>query len=66
MRPATDPDSATVIDQLGALLPPTGRESMSIVEIKPRGHYVTYGVGVRLLRMRDPTAARARVQVGEQ
>jgi hypothetical protein len=34
-----------------------------VIEIVPEGTFVTYGVGVPLLKMRDPVAARARVPV---
>jgi hypothetical protein len=35
-----------------------------IIEIHPTGHFVTYGVGVSLLDMRDPEKARGRTPVG--
>ncbi|MDH3726632.1 MAG: hypothetical protein OER77_03800, partial [Myxococcales bacterium] len=35
----------------------------SIIEVKPTGHFVTYGVGVPLLAMRDPKKARGRVSI---
>ena len=35
----------------------------SIIEIEPTGHFLTYGVGVPLLVMRDPSRARYRVPV---
>lgn len=34
-----------------------------VIEVEPTGHFVTYGVGVPLLAMRDPKKARARVPV---
>lgn len=34
-----------------------------IIEVEPRGHFLTYGVGVSLLAMQDPKTARARVPV---
>jgi hypothetical protein len=34
-----------------------------IVEIRPTGHFVTYGVGVPLMDMRDPKKARGRCPV---
>jgi len=37
--------------------------SMCFIEVTPVGHFATYGVGVSLLDMRDPTKARARVAV---
>ncbi|MDQ7910411.1 pyridoxamine 5'-phosphate oxidase family protein [Phytohabitans sp. ZYX-F-186] len=49
--------------ELGPLLPPERRTSACLVEIVPRGHFVTYGVGVPLARMRVPALARARVPV---
>jgi hypothetical protein len=36
---------------------------ISIIEVEPTGHFVTYGVGVPLLAMRDPKKARGRVPV---
>jgi hypothetical protein len=35
----------------------------SIIEVEPRGHFLTFGVGVSLLAMRDPKLARGRVPV---
>lgn len=37
--------------------------NLVIIRIKPIGHFLTYGVGVRLGAMRDPEAASARVPV---
>ena len=48
---------------LARLVPAERRESCSIIELSPAGHYVTYGVGVPLRRMRDTAAARDRVAV---
>jgi len=36
----------------------------SMLEIRPTGPFVTYGVGVSLLDMRDPAEARGRAPVG--
>jgi hypothetical protein len=36
---------------------------ISIIEVEPTGHILTYGVGVPLLAMRDPKTARSRVPV---
>ena len=38
--------------------------SSCIVEITPVGEFVTYGVGVRLMDMREPDKARGRAPVG--
>jgi len=35
-----------------------------IIEIRPAGHFATYGVAVSLLDMRDPQKARGRAPVG--
>ncbi|MDH3202087.1 MAG: hypothetical protein OEM15_14445 [Myxococcales bacterium] len=34
-----------------------------VIEVEPTGHFVTYGVGVPLLAMRDSKKARGRVSV---
>lgn len=49
--------------RLAALLPAERRASVTVIEIEPRGRFVTYGIGVSLLRMRHPEAARATVPV---
>jgi hypothetical protein len=36
----------------------------AIIEIIPEASFVTYGVGVPLLQMRNPALARAHVPVG--
>jgi len=43
------------------LLPDERRASSRILEIRPEGHFVTYGLRVPLMRMRDPEVSRARV-----
>lgn len=48
---------------LARLLPPERRHGSTVLEIRPIGHYVTYGVGVPLLDMRHPDRSRARVPV---
>jgi len=63
--PADSPEAGAVLKQLGALLPEERRESAAIIEIIPGGVFSTYGVGVPLMKMRDPALARARVPVSE-
>ena len=53
----------SILDKLGSLLPAERRDSASIIEIVPQGTFVTYGIGVPLMKMRDPTVARAHVPV---
>ena len=49
---------------LAKLVPPDRWASCAIADVRPTGHYVTYGLGVPLRRMRDPVRARARIPVG--
>ena len=37
--------------------------TMCMIEIEPVGHFITYGVGVRMMEMRDTTKARGRAPV---
>jgi hypothetical protein len=52
-----------VLDELGSLLPRDRRDRASLIEIVPTGEFVTYGIGVPLLRMRNPAEARGRVPI---
>ena len=61
--PAGSPEVRPLLEELGALLPTERRASASIIEIIPEGAFVTYGLGVSLAKMRDPSAARSRVRV---
>jgi hypothetical protein len=45
------------------MVPPERRADCAVLEIRPTGHYVTYGLGVPLLAMRDTERSRARVPV---
>jgi hypothetical protein len=63
VHPAGSPEVGPLIDELGSLLPAERRTSAAIIEIVPEGAFVTYGIGISLAKMRDPTAARARVPV---
>ena len=55
-----------VLDALGHATAhePEGGVVVCFLEVSPCGHFATYGVGVPLLAMRDPTRARGRVPVG--
>lgn len=63
LHPAGSAEAGTLAKELGSLLPAERQASACIIEITPEGAFVTYGVGVPLLRMRTPAAARARVPV---
>ncbi|MEV4701799.1 pyridoxamine 5'-phosphate oxidase family protein [Actinoplanes sp. NPDC049316] len=48
---------------LARLVPRDRLDACTVVEIRPIGHFVTYGLGVPLLRMRDQARSRARIPV---
>ncbi len=54
-----------VLDALGRATAhePESGVAICFLEVSPHGHFATYGVGVPLLAMRDPTKARGRVPV---
>lgn len=56
-------DSVEIPQALAKMMPPTRLNENRIIELTPKGHFVTYGLGVSLTRMRDPEAAGARVAV---
>jgi hypothetical protein len=56
-------EARIAVRELKGLLPKERQASASIVEVTPEGYYSTYGVGVPLMKMREPAAARARVRV---
>jgi len=63
VHPAGSPEVRPLLEELGSLLPAERRTSAAIIEIVPDGSFVTYGIGVPLMKMRDPAAAGARVPV---
>jgi len=63
VRPAGPIASGAVPAQLTSLLPAERRDNSCVIEIVPEGWFVTYGIGVPLLKMRDTSAARARLPV---
>jgi Pyridoxamine 5'-phosphate oxidase len=63
VHPAGSPDVGALSEALGSLLPAERRDAASIVEVVPEGAFLTYGVGVPLLKLRTPATARARVPV---
>jgi hypothetical protein len=53
----------TAVEALRRLVPPERRSDVRVIEIRPEGRFLTYGIGVPLMRMRTPSLARARVPV---
>jgi hypothetical protein len=64
VHPAGPVAAHAVPKQLAALLPAERQATSRLIEILPDGHFLTYGLGVSLMQMRNPSAARARVPVG--
>lgn len=63
VHPAGSPEGHVPLKALESLLPAERRASCAVVEIVPEGRFLTYGVGVPLMQMRNPAAARAHVPV---
>jgi hypothetical protein len=61
--PADSPGGRKILEKLRRLLPEERRSKAAIIEIVPEGEYLTYGIGVPLMKMRDPAVARDRVPV---
>jgi hypothetical protein len=66
VHPADSPEVRSVLKELASLLPAERQASACIIEVIPTGFFVTYGVDVSLMQMRDPAAARARVPVTQE
>jgi uncharacterized pyridoxamine 5'-phosphate oxidase family protein len=50
----------------GMEVDPEIRENSCIIEVTPEKDFITYGVGIPLMQMRDPLQARGRVPVNGQ
>jgi Pyridoxamine 5'-phosphate oxidase len=64
VHPASAMARLSLSERFTKLLPPESRATSCVLEIRPDGHFVTYGVGVPLRQMPHPELARARVPVG--
>lgn len=64
IHPADSPEVRAIAQEMAPMLPEERRASSAVIEIVPEGAFLTYGLGVPLLRMRDPAASRARVPAG--
>jgi len=63
IHPAGSLDVTSVSKDLVRLLPEERKDSSVIIELAPEGRFLTYGIGVSLLDMRDPARARGWVFV---
>jgi hypothetical protein len=66
VHPADSPRVRPLLKELASLLPQERQSSAAVIEIIPEGAFVTYGVGVSLMQLRDPAAAGARVAVTQE
>jgi hypothetical protein len=63
VHPAAFLEALPLPRQYASLLPTERRTAGRIIEIRPEGRFLTYGLGVSLMRMRSPALARAHVPV---
>ncbi len=63
VHPAGSLDIGSVSKELTRLVPEARKASSCVIELTPEGRFLTYGIGVSLMDMRDPTLALARVPV---
>jgi hypothetical protein len=62
VHPAGSMDVASMSKKLASLLPKERRDA-TILELIPKGTFLTYGIGVSLTAMMDPAAALAHVPI---
>lgn len=60
MHPAGSLQVQALFAELTAMLPDERRESSFFIEVLPEGEFLTYGIGVSLMQLRNPGAALAR------
>jgi hypothetical protein len=63
VHPAGSLDLGSVSKKLLSLLP-KDRSAATVLELVPEGTFLTYGIGVSLMEMRDPVVALTHVPIG--
>ena len=63
LHPSGSLDIEAVSKKLASMVPAERRDLCCVLELEPQGRFLTYGVGVSLMKMRDPAAATGRVPV---
>jgi len=63
VHPAGSAEIASISRELKSLLPEERKDAAVIIELLPKGVFLTYGLGVSLMDMRKPELARASVPV---
>ena len=61
--PVDSPQIARLPDDLARLLPEEGRAASCVIELVLEGQFLTYGLGVSLSEMRNPSIARGHLPV---
>ena len=64
VQPAGSLEISSLPRELQRLLPADRRTSACVIELVPEGKFMTYGIGVSLMELRDPAVARAHAPVG--
>jgi hypothetical protein len=59
VHPADSITRSSLPKPLQRLLPPAGDSPICMLELAPEGQFLTYGIGVSLMEMRNPTIARS-------
>lgn len=57
------PGTFAIPDELAPLLPEEARADSVVIEIRPEGEFLTYGIGVPLMKMRDTAGSKAHTPV---
>jgi hypothetical protein len=61
VHPASSVTRSSLPKELRRLLPETDGAPICMLELVPEGRFLTYGVGVSLMEMRDPAMAAGHV-----
>ena len=63
VHPAGSFDMGSAPKELARLVPAERQAVSCVIELEPEGQFLTYGIGVSLMDMRDPARALAHVPV---
>jgi hypothetical protein len=66
VHPAGSAQARALLTELGSLIPKERQAGDAVIEIRPEGVFLTYGVGVSLRAMLHPAAAQAHVPVTQR
>lgn len=63
VHPGHSPLIGPIVEQMASMIPAAKRAAVSVIEIVPEGTFVTFGLDVPLMKMRDSATALTRVPV---